>query len=532
MSTGYSLPLTLLSSLCYTYAILSFQPLQMYKVKSFRHLSPSYSSCLLSTSQSLEFDVKSTISSISPQVWNSCVNADEENSSPFLEHSWLASLEESGCASISTGWMPSHIEIKMNDIPCAYVPLYIKNNSMGEFIFDAEWAQYAVKNDIKYYPKILCGIPFTPVACSKILMSPGFRYQLSSSSVSNDNVVIDNSGNGIESNGAVAEFRAIVAKVIKDIATSNNLSSVHINFLTDEEALHIAGPLPVPTFNSNEEIDDSDQEKNTNKTNGGLKKVKSVLDRIAQREKNDFFRRTSLQYHWQNRNYTSFQDYLSCFKSKKRITINRERRRVLKDQNIRIDAIKGRDILSYPGLVERMFEIYKSTVDKMFFGNQYLTLEFFEKLVNTDFIDNMLFMCARYNNTDTEESFEAKDVFAGTFNVIKNKVFYGRYWGCLPNFDVKNLHFEVCYWSAIEYCINNKLKRFEPGAGGGDYKWARGFDPILIHSCHYISQPSFRKAVKDYVQFDSERNIAISQLLNERSAVVKQNVLNEDDVGG
>lgn len=424
---------------------------------------------------------------------------------------------------------------------------------MGEFIFDAEWAQYAMKMQIKYYPKVLCAIPFTPVSCPKILMSPGLRYQLNNNNKSSSNSITNIGSMGRDSGNdkqivesGEREFRTIVAKVIKNIATSNNLSSVHMNFITGEEAFDIAGSLPVPKYSNkgrqegNEEGVNGEKNKGGSEsgTSSGLDRVKNVINRFVQRDKNDFFRRTNIQYHWQNRNrnnndlpYESFEEYLSCFKSKKRITIKRERRRVLEEQNIRIDAIVGADIRNHPGLVERMFEIYKSTVDKMFFGKQYLTLEFFQKLVESEFVDNLLFMCARRKNTysDDEERFNAEDVFAGTFNVIKNKVFYGRYWGCLQNFDCRDLHFEVCYWNAIEYCIKNKYERFEPGAGGGDYKWARGFDPVLIHSAHYIAQPSFRKAVRDYVLFDSERNVAISELLNERSAVVKQSPQTQDD---
>lgn len=117
-----------------------------------------------------------------------------------------------------------------------------------------------------------------------------------------------------------------------------------------------------------------------------------------------------------------------------------------------------------------MFEVYLSTIRKMtIFGRQYLSLEFFQRLAKSDFIDNMLFLCAR--DQSSGKDFRVEDVIAGTFNVVKDGVFYGRYWGCLPNKsgerEVKDLHFETCYWSAIEYCIQHGLKRMEPGAGGG-----------------------------------------------------------------
>jgi predicted N-acyltransferase len=104
-------------------------------------------------------------------------------------------------------------------------------------------------------------------------------------------------------------------------------------------------------------------------------------------------------------------------------------------------------------------------------------------------------------------------------DVVKDGVFYGRYWGCLPDEEVKNLHFETCYWSAIDYCITNGLKRMEPGAGGGDYKWARGFDPSLIHSVHYIAHPGLRRAIGEFLKFETENNVELTEYLLEKSAV-------------
>mmetsp|Transcript_8207 Transcript_8207/g.20424 ORF Transcript_8207/g.20424 Transcript_8207/m.20424 type:complete len:130 (-) Transcript_8207:1236-1625(-) len=124
-------------------------------------------------------------------------------------------------------------------------------------------------------------------------------------------------------------------------------------------------------------------------------------------------------------------------------------------------------------------------------------------------------MCVRYDEANNDE-FCAADVFAGTFNVVKDGVFYGRYWGSLAEKEVKNLHFETCYWSAIEYCIAQGIKRMEPGAGGGDYKWARGFDPALIHSVHYIFDPDLRKAIAQYVEYETEDNLGVADYLLSR----------------
>lgn len=238
-----------------------------------------------------------------------------------------------------------------------------------------------------------------------------------------------------------------------------------------------------------------------------------------------------MQYHWENIRpsskledeeidltpFTDFDDYLSFFKSKKRINIRRERRKVFEDENVRVDAVRGYDILKYDGLLERMFEIYLSTIQKMYYGRQYLTLDFFQMLGKSDFIENICFMCARDRDCGDMDNFKAEDVFAGTFNVVSDGIFYGRYWGCLR--EVKNLHFEVCYWQAIEYCIENGLQKMEPGAGGGDYKFARGFDPALIHSVHFFANPGLDRAVRQFIDMERQSNVEATDHLKARSRV-------------
>ena len=98
-------------------------------------------------------------------------------------------------------------------------------------------------------------------------------------------------------------------------------------------------------------------------------------------------------------------------------------------------------------------------------------------------------------------------------DVIFDGVFFGRYWGCIGDSAAKNLHFETCYWSAIEYCIRNGLKRIEPGAGGGDYKWARGFDPVLVHSVHYVCHPGLRQAIREVTDGETAENYHQTQYL-------------------
>ena len=392
------------------------------------------------------FQLYSSIMDIPPDIWDECC-VDTTNdgcsssspSSPFVLHSWLRCLEESKCASHETGWIPQHLQIKINGQIRGFVPLYIKAHSMGEFIFDNSWAEAASANGINYYPKLLVGVPFTPATGPRILLHPSIQDRLET-----------------------AALRRIVALFLRQISASSDLSSVHMNFLTNQEAYDIAGSLEGGILLQNDENQDV------------KRKAKQMLKKMQYVDSCDYLRRTSLQYHWTNSNsknggnqYTSFDEYLSCFRSKRRIKIRRERRTVQEDEDIRIHPVVGKDILKVDGLLEKMFEIYMSTVNKMFWGRQYLSLEFFQLLAKSDFIDNLCFMCAakRKSTTDGGEALQASDVIAGTFNVVTNGVFYGRYWGCLE--EIKNLHFETCYWAAIEFCISNGIDHMEPGAGGG-----------------------------------------------------------------
>ena len=427
-------------------------------------------------------------------------------------------MEESNCASPETGWVPYHLSVSIQNnsekVILAYVPIYIKDHSQGEFIFDHSWADYAYSIGTSYYPKLLIGVPFTPVTGTRILMNPKTVCQTWCEYNDVYQGTINKSKATKESESTILElFRQIIGRYLTSIVQSNSLSSVHINFLTNEEATSLAGNTISEAFiNSSKE-----------------KRIMKLVEHPSINATNfDFLRRTTIQYHWENKHpdyddspYESFDEYLETFKSKKRINIKRERRKILQEENIRIDAIEGRDILKYPGLVEKMFDIYVSTVDKMYWGNQYLTLEFFVDLCNSDFVDHLCFICARYRpdneyyhegeKDDDIHELDVTDIFAGTFNIVQNGVFYGRYWGCLK--EVKYLHFEVCYWSAIEYCIMKGLHRMEPGAGGGEHKWARGFDATLVHSVHYIKDETLRNAVEEFLHYEKEEDIETTEYL-------------------
>jgi len=140
-------------------------------------------------------------------------------------------------------------------------------------------------------------------------------------------------------------------------------------------------------------------------------------------------------------------------------------------------------------LFEPMFRCYRATVDAHYYGRRYLNRAFFE-LLRERFRHRLCFVVAQRGG----------EIVAGTTNVVKGDVLYGRYWGGLA--PIRHLHFDVCYYAAIEHCIEAGLARFEPGAGG-DYKFLRGFDAQPTYSLHYLADRRLARAVERFLE--SER---------------------------
>jgi hypothetical protein len=117
----------------------------------------------------LRLDILDRLSTVDPTAWNSLVG----DGVPFLEWGWLASLEDSGCASRERGWLPQHVVIRDGDRLVAACPLYVKGNSQGEFVFDHGWAETAERAGFRYYPKLLVVVPFTPATGARFLTAAG-----------------------------------------------------------------------------------------------------------------------------------------------------------------------------------------------------------------------------------------------------------------------------------------------------------------------------------------------------------------------
>ena len=202
-----------------------------------------------------------------------------------------------------------------------------------------------------------------------------------------------------------------------------------------------------------------------------------------------WLQRLGLQFHWENQAYSDFEAFLSSLSSRKRKAIRRERREAQAGLTFR--ALSGPDIT--PKLWARFYEFYLSTIDRKW-GGAYLTPEFFP-LLGARLGDKVVLMLAERNGKP----------IAGALNLRGGDVLYGRNWGCVE--DVPFLHFELCYYQAIEYAIAHRLQRVEAGAQG-EHKIQRGYLPKQTYSAHYIRHPGLREAVARFLEGERHNVLA------------------------
>jgi hypothetical protein len=192
--------------------------------------------------------------------------------------------------------------------------------------------------------------------------------------------------------------------------------------------------------------------------------------------------RTDQQFHWFNDNYNDFNDFLSDLSSRKRKNIKKERDEANKNGLV-IETLNHKEIQEF-----HWDEFYKFYIDTSMrkWGQPYLNRDFFS-LIGQTLSENILLIMVKNNNK----------YIAGALNFIGGDTIYGRNWGCIE--DHKNLHFEVCYYRAIDFAINNKLKKVEAGAQGA-HKISRGYQPSKTYSAHWIKDVDFFEAISNYLK--------------------------------
>ena len=238
--------------------------------------------------------------------------------------------------------------------------------------------------------------------------------------------------------GPLAEaVRGALADALIEITTASELSSAHVTFLTELE-----------------------------------------WSKLGER---GFLQRTDQQFHWTNAGYASFDDFLAALSSRKRKAIRRERKEAL-SAGIEVCRFTGKDLTE--AMWDAFFAFYMETGSRKW-GRPYLTREFFSR-VGEAMRDQILLVMARRSGR----------WIAGAINFIGADTLYGRNWGTIEHHPF--LHFELCYYQAIDYAITRGLKRVEAGAQG-EHKLARGYLPHTTYSAHFIANPALRRAVADYL---------------------------------
>lgn len=213
----------------------------------------------------------------------------------------------------------------------------------------------------------------------------------------------------------------------------------------------------------------------------------------AELESAGYQRRVGVQYHWRNAGYRCFDDFLARFSSKRRNQIRRERR-AMGDAGLELSVVEGADLT--PDAIDHVYEFYRNTVDKHFYGRRYLNREFFHEL-RSRMPESILVVFARERG--------AAKPLAGAFNLVSGRALFGRYWGARE--ERPFLHFNVCYYAGIEACIARNLDYFEPGAGG-EHKHARGFESTLTHSAHHVCDARLAGPVADFLKHEREAIVA------------------------
>jgi predicted N-acyltransferase len=197
-----------------------------------------------------------------------------------------------------------------------------------------------------------------------------------------------------------------------------------------------------------------------------------------------YLRRTHRQFHWENAGYATFEDFLAALASRKRKTIRRERADALAS-GLTIHWLTGADLTE--SVWDAFFDFYMETGSRKW-GRPYLTREFYS-IVGEKMRDRILLVMAKRNGRWV----------AGAINFIGGDTLFGRHWGCSEHHPF--LHFEVCYYQAIDFAIAHKLARVEAGAQG-QHKIARGYLPVTTYSAHYILDPALRRAIDDFLKHE------------------------------
>ncbi len=359
---------------------------------------------------------------IDPTHWNALVETQFAKNNPFLRHEFLSGLEAHQCVCEHTGWRPQHFA------------LYAPDNStllaaMPCYIKDHSYGEYIFDWAwVNAYQRH--GLQYYPKLSNAVPFTPATGPRILLSDKLDDH--------GLNDTLAIEKL----VNHATQLAEEQNLSSFHSLFNIPKQAQAM--------------------------------KDMGLLERH------------STQFHWQNKGYQHFDDFLAGMSSKKRKNIKRERRRVL-ETGLEYQWLSG-DQLNQDN-AHTMYQFYQRTI--AYYGAQsYLNQDFFLHLAK-ECNQHTLFLFANYQG----------QTIAGGLYFKSDDTLYGRYWGALNNFH--SVHFETCYYQAIEWCIKHGYQRFEAGAQG-EHKLARGLTPNTTYSSHWIANAEFSGAIGEFLKSEAE----------------------------
>jgi hypothetical protein len=353
--------------------------------------------------------VARSLAEVDAAEWNALVTCGE----PFLRHEFLHALEESGCATAQTGWDPHFLlhRDRTGRLDGA-MPLYLKAHSWGEFVFDFAWAEAYHRSGLRYYPRLVSSIPFTPATGPRVL----------------------------------AQSDAIAASLVgaaRGLARELDASSLHVLFPGPGDRARLLGAGLAP--------------------------------------------RLDCQFHWRNEGHADFEAWLGSFASEKRKKVRRERRRVA-ESGVACRRLLGAEL--DPETLAAVYRLHALTFAR--YGNApYLNADFFARLARA-LPDALVVELAELGG----------EPVACAVSLRGDDTLYGRYWGVAGDFP--GLHFELCYYRGIEFCLAEGLARFEPGTQG-EHKLLRGFVPTPVWSMHEIVDPRFAAPIGAWLARERRR---------------------------
>jgi uncharacterized protein len=353
-----------------------------------------------------------SLAGVDPAEWNALAGPQ-----PFLRHEFLSALIDTGCASAKSGWLPQFLLLRRSGHLVGAMPLFAKNHSYGEYVFDWAWADAHERHGVDYYPKLVCAVPFTPVRGGRILAR------------------------------TAADRRRLVDAALE---LARDLSSLHVLFAGEEDA-----------------------------------------NLLAER---GFLIRRTVQFHWKNEGYADFEDFLARLSHARRKNIRQERRRV-REAGVTVRWLEGR------AAGAREWEFFNRCYRRTYAAHRstpYLSLDFFLR-IGAALPDNVTMVLGEREGKPVAASLLLRD----------EETLYGRYWGAVEHIPL--LHFECCYYQAIEYAISRKIKTFEGGAQG-EHKIFRGLMPVQALSAHWLAHPKFARAVENFLERET---LGIAQYVNE-----------------